>query len=81
MFLIFGWRKATKKLGDAAVYACPHCNNINMFKVWKVTSWFTLFFIPTIPYNNEYFFLCSICQYGQLISKVQALEIVGNNAS
>jgi predicted RNA-binding Zn-ribbon protein involved in translation (DUF1610 family) len=77
VFIIFGWRNISKKLGDAEVYRCNHCNNIQMFEVWKVTSWFTLFFIPTIPYRAEYFFLCPICHNGQIINKAQALGIIG----
>ena len=27
-------------------------------------TWFTLFFIPVIPYEIKFFLTCPICQYG-----------------
>ena len=35
----------------------------------RLTSWFTLFFIPLIPLKSEYFISCPICEYGFKIDK------------
>jgi hypothetical protein len=33
------------------------------------TTWFTLFFVPVIPYNKYYFFHCEVCNRGFELSK------------
>lgn len=74
--IIWGFRQTQKILGATIAYLCERCHNTNPFQILKVTSWFTLFFIPIIPYRTEYFIMCPICSYGYGIPKQQALDIV-----
>ncbi len=63
--LIFGWGKKTKK-DHGATYPleCSNCNNSTFAQLVESKEWFTLFFIPIIPYNAKYFLLCKVCNYG-----------------
>jgi hypothetical protein len=70
--IIFGWgRRTVKKYGPIGVYLCPNCHNNSVFLLVKVTRWFTLFFIPLIPYSPEYLLLCSICSKGSRLDRDQ----------
>lgn len=39
------------------------------------TTWFTLFFIPVIPYKTEWWLLCPTCQYGITLESEQVEKI------
>ena len=71
MFIIWGWGKKTiKKYGqDIEQYACGNCGNAIFYELFKVRTWFTLFFIPMIPYSTKYLYLCPICQKGYELQK------------
>jgi hypothetical protein len=43
---------------------CEHCNNDKTWTLYSRRTWFTLFFIPVIPYSSEYLLLCPICNHG-----------------
>jgi hypothetical protein len=63
--LIFGWGFQTKKdFGQLGPYLCNHCNNVQQWHLYRVTTWFTIFFIPIIPYSIEKFLICPICEHG-----------------
>lgn len=65
MFLIFGWGKQTvKNHGPVSIYHCNHCNNDKTWTLYSRKTWFTLFFIPVIPYKTEHLMLCPICNQG-----------------
>jgi zinc-ribbon family len=63
--IIFGWGRVTKKQhGPTLAMKCPQCNNETWFQLWRYRSWFTLFFIPLIPYSTAHFLSCSVCSQG-----------------
>ncbi|MEA5026668.1 MAG: zinc-ribbon domain-containing protein [Erysipelotrichaceae bacterium] len=70
--IIFGWRTKNDIMGDGSVNECSHCHNTAVFHILRKTSWFTLFFIPIIPYHREYYYTCPVCEYGRKIDKVEA---------
>jgi len=54
--IIFGWGHQTiKNIGPTFKNHCSHCNNEDYWTLTKYTTWFTLFFIPVIPYSIKYF--------------------------
>ena len=74
--LIFGWgHQTTKNFGPTFKNRCGHCNNDDYFVLSRIITWFTLFFIPVIPYSIKYFLSCPICQYGINPSSEQIKEI------
>ena len=63
--IIYGWGHTTKKLhGPTMAMTCPNCNNDTWFQLWRYRKWFTLFFIPLIPYSTTHFLSCGVCSQG-----------------
>lgn len=63
--LIFGWgHQITKNLGITFKNYCSNCNNNDYWQLLRITTWFTLFFIPVIPYERKYFLMCPVCEKG-----------------
>lgn len=70
MFIIFGWgRQTLKSFGPVLKYRCDHCHNEKHWMLYCKRTWFTLFFIPVIPYSTEYLMLCPVCNYGVKLEK------------
>ena len=80
--IIFGWgHQSTKNIGPTLENSCSHCNNKEYWILNKITTWFTLFFIPIFPYSIKHFLSCPICQYGstlnnQQIEKIKPLAVI-----
>ncbi|MCD4761558.1 zinc-ribbon domain-containing protein [bacterium] len=53
---------------------CSHCNNEDYWQLVKMTTWFSLFLIPLIPYENKYMLICPICEYGVKLNSDQFSE-------
>ena len=72
MFFVFGWGMQTvKNLGEVSIYHCNHCNNDRPWTLHIRRTWFTLFFIPIIPYSTQRFMICPICKNGVLLNQQQ----------
>lgn len=63
--IIFGWGKQTIwNVGAVFKQLCSHCNNEEYWVLVRKTTWFTLFFVPVIPYKTEWLLICPVCKYG-----------------
>jgi hypothetical protein len=63
--IIFGWGRRTFHHAGAVLFQrCPHCSNTGWFYLVTVRRWFTLFFIPVIPYEHHHMLLCPTCNRG-----------------
>jgi hypothetical protein len=51
---------------------CQRCQRPSAHAVFKVRTWFTLFFIPIFPVSIKYATACSMCGVGTQIDKAQA---------
>ncbi len=72
MPIFFGWGHTTKKMfGPVFKQVCNHCHNEEYWVLTRIRVWFTLFFIPLIPYENKYFLSCPICEYGLTLNTEQ----------
>lgn len=77
MFFVFGFGKQTvKDYGATPEQYCGHCHNQSPRRLAKATTWFTLFFIPVIPYRTRYMLLCPICGNAQELPKEEFEEII-----
>jgi hypothetical protein len=73
--IIWGWGKVTKKvIGRLMVRQCSHCNSVTAWELCLVRTWFTLFFIPIIPYSKKYCVVCSNCGSYIALNKEQYLK-------
>ena len=78
MFIIWGFgHRTVKKYGQAAAAICGRCNNNVNRELVKITNWFTLFFIPIIPYKTRYYLSCPICGEAMELSKEEFFELAG----
>ena len=76
MFVVFGWGKQTvKDHGPVFRSRCDRCNNEELWKLYTRRTWFTLFFIPVIPYSTEHLVVCPVCSYGAVITKEKYEEL------
>jgi len=76
MFFIFGWGHQTIwDVGSTFRIMCNHCNNEEFWGLSRRTTWFTLFFIPIIPYKTEWLVTCPICKYGSELDSAQVEKI------
>jgi len=81
MFLIIGFGNQTsKEYGVMPEQLCGRCRNQTARPLTKVTSWFTLFFIPLIPYKSKYMLVCPICNDPRELDKFEFEELVKNIA-
>jgi len=78
MFIIWGFgHNRTKDYGIEAETYCVRCHNNVGRGMYKVTSWFTFFFIPIIPYRTAYLLVCPICGQAEQLEKDVFLEKAG----
>ena len=72
MFILFGWGKVTKSVvGQMFEKTCGYCNQTQSWQLCKNRTWFTLFFIPVIPYKTAYAIACPNCGSYIQLSKEQ----------
>lgn len=69
--LIVGTRPNTKLLGQIA-YICPSCQHNSWHSVGRTRRWFTLFFIPVIPFTKSSISRCNLCGFMQRVPNPQA---------
>lgn len=71
--IIFGFGGGRPKDRGAVIPArCPNCGNENYLRHVSSTRWFSLFFIPLIPYATKHFLLCPVCTQGRPLTRDQA---------
>ncbi len=72
MIVLFGFGKTTKRnFGSLPDKKCKFCSENNEYELLRITTWFTLFFIPIIPYRFKYYLVCSNCDRGFEITRDQ----------
>jgi hypothetical protein len=70
MFFIFGWNhQESTSYGPVEQHKCENCHNTEYWHLDKISKYFTLFFIPIIPYDSDNWFHCPICNYGIKLDK------------
>lgn len=78
MFIIWGFGKTTtKSYGFIQSSGCERCGNAVQMEMLKITTWFTLFFIPIIPYSTKYCLVCPVCREAKQLSKEEFMQFAG----
>jgi hypothetical protein len=73
--IIFGWNHPeTKQYGAIEPNRCSKCRNTEPWILYRLSRWFTLFFIPIFPHGYTYWHSCPICSHS-LDSKYEAFKI------
>jgi len=79
MFFIFGFGYTTTYDYEIKTETqCRKCGNYVRLHLTKITKWFTLFFIPLIPYDKKYFICCPACSDETPLNKDNFNEIKNN---
>lgn len=74
--IIWGWGKVTKKvIGSVFQRTCNFCNSTSVWQLFLMRTWFTLFFIPVIPYKIRYGIGCPNCGSYMELTKEQFEQI------
>jgi len=71
---VWGHRKV-KSFGPTFKHHCNHCDNDIFLELYKISTWFTLFFIPIFPYETYYHLICPICKYSFELDKAKFKEL------
>lgn len=74
MFILFGTRRMRKSLGTVMLL-CQRCQRPSAHAVFKVHTWFTLFFIPIFPFSVKYATACPMCGATSQIDKAHAEQL------
>lgn len=78
MFVIFSFAdRKTKHLGNTGLMDCPRCSNTSSWPVHREKTYFSLFFIPLIPYRTEYLLSCPVCRETREIAEEEAERLLG----
>jgi len=73
LFIIFGWKRRSKNLGQSYPQYCERCQNDSIFSLFKTRRWLSIFFIPVFPISRvEYFLSCDICGHAAEINRNEA---------
>lgn len=60
--LIVGWgHRREKVIGPVEKLRCPRCGRDEFWELVQVRSYFSLFFVPLLPYRTETVIRCPIC--------------------
>jgi hypothetical protein len=71
VIILFGIRRMRTPLGSVMLL-CQRCQRPSTHALFKVRTWFTLFFIPLFPFSVKYATACPLCGAGTYIDKAQA---------
>lgn len=74
--IIFGFGKVTHAFkGGLFSRRCNFCNLDQIWQLCVMRTWFTLFFIPVIPYKTTYCITCPNCKSYVEITKEEYLKL------
>lgn len=80
--IIFGiGDKKAQLLGTIGMMDCPRCNNTSEWPIHKERSYFSLFFIPLIPYSTRYLLSCPVCRETREITEEEKERFLGRSPS
>lgn len=76
--IIFGFGDhKTKLLGTIGMMDCPRCHNTSDWPIHQQKTYFSLFFIPLIPYRTRYLLSCPVCRETREISAEEKERFLG----
>ncbi len=76
----FGDRK-TEQLGSIGLMDCPRCHNSSEWPIHRQRTYFSLFFIPLIPYKTRFLLSCPVCRETREISAEEKDRFLGRSPS
>lgn len=75
--IIFGWDyRRVQNYGPVKRDQCKDCKNETTFQLQKLSTWFTIFLLPIIPYRTNYLLVCPICKSYEEIDSSEFYDII-----
>jgi len=78
--LIYGWKSYARVLAVLRL-VCGQCGNASEHVLRKITTKFTLFFIPLFPINKKHTLFCTACEHEQKLQGAQAQELMATGGA
>lgn len=75
MFFFYGWGTKSKEYDYFVNTTCDNCKGFQPKQVVGTYSYISLFFIPIIRWNKQYYLACNECGSIKQISKEDFLQI------
>ncbi|HEY7594061.1 MAG TPA: zinc-ribbon domain-containing protein [Actinophytocola sp.] len=75
--IIYGWQQYARVLAVLQLL-CSRCGNTGDHVLRKLTTKFTLFWIPLFPINKKHTLFCTACASEQKLPKEQALAMAAD---
>jgi len=75
MFLIFGVKRLKRRLVTTFTL-CGRCGTPAAQVLTRISTWFSLFFVPVIPLGSKYVLTCTFCGESTKLEKLQATQMV-----
>jgi predicted nucleic-acid-binding Zn-ribbon protein len=76
--IIWGFRGRNKVMGQLQ-FSCTRCKNVSFHGIVRTTRWFTLFFIPLIPFNKYTTARCNMCGFQTKMDNQQADAMIASS--
>ncbi|HEY0449059.1 zinc-ribbon domain-containing protein, partial [Actinophytocola sp.] len=75
--IIYGWKQYLQVLAVLQL-VCSQCGNSAEHVLRKITTKFTLFWIPLFPIGRKHTLVCAACECEQKVSKEQAMQLAAS---
>lgn len=77
MIVLFGSKVFKKSLGHSKeLIHCEECKYSTHWAYLRCRTWFTLYYIPLIPYSSKKVFCCPECGYGIKVNQYNEHRIM-----
>ena len=76
--IIFGYRQTVKELATLMTQ-CRNCGMQGWHRLYRVISWFTLFFIPVLPTWVSRKAVCGTCGLQWKLTKTEADALIAHS--
>ena len=73
--IIFGY-KSRPKVSGQFLQRCKQCKRKTIYGLVTVTQWFTLYFIPLIPFSSKSFAICGACGLRNELSREEKEKVM-----
>ena len=75
MWIVFGWLKEEKPLGEVGSGYCYDCRKRTMWVVWNESEWVTFSAIRTLRFVNKNRLHCESCIFHSALTRAEYRDI------
>jgi hypothetical protein len=75
MWIVFGWEKVERPIGDVCSGYCYDCRRQTTWTVWNHSEWVTFSALRTLRFVNRSSLHCSTCSFRTALTRADLAEI------